>query len=86
MRACACACACVCVCVCVRARARVCVVADLEGDVLLHISVTMTAVIAVMGCVRLIDLTVSVCVVPCNCSKPEQPVITNSPRTVLAKT
>ncbi len=44
----------------------VCVIADLEGDVqhgwLLHISVTLTAVIAVMGCVRLIDLTVSVCV------------------------
>ncbi len=56
-----CGCVCACVRACVSVRACVCVVADLEGDVLLHISETMTAVIAVMGCVRLIDLTVSLC-------------------------
>ncbi len=46
-------CVCVCACCCVGVRCMWCVVADLEGDVLhgwfLHISVTMTAVIAVMG-------------------------------------
>ncbi len=65
----------------------VCVV---EGDVqhgwLLHISVTLTAVIAVMGFVRLIDLTVSVCVWShVTAQSLTKPVITNSPRTVLAK-